>query len=66
METPVRAAFSALAAAVTLAMSQEWITWGLEQPTAHWKIVQGLVLLAFSAFEAHQVWRRVDAMIGRL
>ena len=61
----MRAVFSLIAAAVTLAMAQEWMTWAYEQ-RAYWKYGAGVVLLAFSAFEAHQVWRRFDDIIGRL
>ena len=64
-ESRVRAAFSTLAAVVFLAAGQEWITWGVEQ-RRYWKLLPGVVLLGFSAFEAHQVWRRVDTVIGRL
>lgn len=65
METVIRSAFSFLAAAVTLAMAQEWLTWAHEQ-RIYWKYLPGVILLGFSAFEAHQIWRRVDALISQL
>lgn len=65
METVVRSAFSFLAAVVTLMMAQEWLTWAADQ-RAYWKIVPGIILLAFSAFEARQVWFRVDDLISKL
>lgn len=61
-EQIIRAAFSALAAAVTLSMSQEWMTWAIEQRKP-WKIIPSLILGAFSLFEAHQVWRRGELML---
>lgn len=62
-EQLIRAAFSFLAAAVTLSMSQEWATWAFEQHRP-WKLMPALVLAAFAAFEAHQVWRRGEALLG--
>ena len=59
----IRAAFSFLAAAVVLSMSQEWAAWAIEQHRP-WKFVPALTLTAFAAFEAHQVWVRGEALMG--
>ena len=59
----VRVSFSFLAAAVTLGMSQEWATWALEQ-RQYWKLVPSALLAAIASFEAHQVWKRVERIMG--
>ena len=59
----VRASFSFLAAAVTLGMSQEWATWAFEQQT-YWKLVPAALLAAIASFEAHQVWKRAERIMG--
>lgn len=59
----VRGAFSVLAAAVTLGMSQEWATWALEQ-RQYWKLLPAAVLVVLASFEAHQVWKRAERIIG--
>jgi hypothetical protein len=43
---------SFLAAAVTLAMAQEWATWALAQ-RKWWKLIPAYVLATFALFEAH-------------
>lgn len=62
-ENLIRAAFSFLAAAVTLSMSQEWFVWAVEQ-NRPWKLLPALVLASFAAFEARQVWKRGEALMG--
>lgn len=59
----IRASFSLLAAAVTLGMSQEWATWAFEQQK-YWKLVPAALLSAIATFEAHQVWKRVERIMG--
>lgn len=59
----IRAAFSFLAATVTLGMSQEWATWAFEQ-RRYWKLVPAALLAAIATFEAHQVWKRVERITG--
>ena len=59
----VRASFSLMAAAVTLGMSQEWATWAFEQ-RQYWKLVPSSLLAAIASFEAHQVWKRVERIMG--
>ncbi len=59
----IRAAFSFLAATVTLGMSQEWATWAFEQ-RRYWKLVPAALLAAIASFEAHQVWKRVERIMG--
>lgn len=59
----VRVAFSFLAAAVTLGMSQEWATWAFEQ-RRYWKLGPAALLAAIASFEAHQVWKRVERIMG--
>ncbi len=59
----IRGAFSFLAATVTLGMSQEWATWAFEQRRP-WKLLPASVLAAFASFEAHQVWKRAERIIG--
>lgn len=59
----IRGGFSFLAAAVTLAMSQEWVTWALEQHR-YWKLAPATVLACFSVYEAHSVWRRGERVFG--
>ncbi len=59
----VRASFSLMAAAVTLGMSQEWATWAFEQ-RQYWKLVPSALLAAIASFEAHQVWKRVERIMG--
>ncbi len=59
----IRLGFSFLAAAVVLAMAQEWFTWAL-QDHKWWKIGPGMALTAFALFEAHQVWTRVEKILG--
>ncbi|KKN22940.1 hypothetical protein LCGC14_0910150 [marine sediment metagenome] len=62
-EDLIRMSFSFLAAAVTLAMAQEWITWAIEDHK-WWKAGPGVVLAVFAVYEAHKVWRRVESMLG--
>ncbi len=59
----IRASFSFLAATVTLGMSQEWATWAFEQ-RRYWKLVPAALLAAIASFEAHQVWKRVERIMG--
>lgn len=59
----IRAAFSFLAAAVTLGMSQEWATWAFEQ-RQYWKLLPATLLAMVASFEAHQVWKRVERIMG--
>lgn len=59
----VRGAFSLLAATVTLGMAQEWATWALEQ-RRYWKLLLAACLAAFATFEAHQVWKRAERVLG--
>ncbi len=59
----IRALFSFLAAAVTLGMSQEWATWAFEQ-RRYWKLVPAALLAGLASFEAHQVWKRVERIMG--
>lgn len=59
----IRAAFSLLASAVTLGMSQEWATWAFEQHR-YWKLLPSALLAAIATFEAHQVWKRVEGIMG--
>ncbi len=59
----VRASFSFLAATVTLGMSQEWATWAFEQ-RQYWKLVPAALLAAIAMFEAHQVWKRAERIMG--
>ena len=57
-----RMGFSLLAAAVTLAMSQEWFTWAFERRQG-WRVIPGAALAAAAVFEAHQVWRRAERIL---
>ncbi len=59
----IRGAFSFLAAAVTLGMAQEWATWAIEQ-RRYWKFIPATFLAAVSAFEAHQVFKRGERIMG--
>lgn len=59
----IRAAFSLLASAVTLGMSQEWATWAFEQHR-YWKLLPSALLATIATFEAHQVWKRVEGIMG--
>ncbi len=59
----IRASFSFLAAAVTLGMSQEWATWAFEQRT-YWKLAPAALLATIATFEAHQVWKRAERIMG--
>ena len=59
----LRALFSFLAATVTLGMSQEWATWAFEQ-RQYWKLVPAALLAAIASFEAHQVWKRAERIMG--
>jgi hypothetical protein len=54
---------SFLAAAVTLAMAQEWATWALTQ-RKWWKLIPAYVLATFAMFESFQVWTRVERIAG--
>jgi hypothetical protein len=62
-EDVLRSVFSFLAAAVMLGMSQEWATWALEQ-RRYWKLLPAAFLAAMAAFEAHQVWRHAERIMG--
>lgn len=62
-ENLIRALFSLLAAAVVLSMSQEWFSWAFEQHRP-WKLLPALILAAFAVFEARQVWRRGETLMG--
>ncbi len=62
-EDVIRAAFSWLAATVTLGMSQEWATWAIEQQR-WWKLIPAFALAAAAVFEAHQIWRRGERIFG--
>ena len=62
-EDLIRMSFSFLAAAVTLAMAQEWFTWAWEDHK-WWKVGPGVVLIVFALYESHKVWRRVESMLG--
>ncbi len=62
-ENLVRASFSFLAAAVTLGMSQEWATWAFEQ-RKYWMLAPAALLAAIASFEAHQVWKRAERIMG--
>ncbi len=59
----VRASFSFLAAAVTLGMAQEWATWAFEQ-SRYWKLLPAALLATIATFEAHQVWKRAERIMG--
>lgn len=59
----IRLVFSVFAAAVTLAMSQEWFTWAFERHQ-WWRVIPGTSLAAAAVFEAHQVWRRAERILG--
>ncbi len=54
---------SFLAAAVVLAMAQEWAVWALKQ-RRYWKLLPAYVLATFAMFEAFQVWRRLELIAG--
>lgn len=58
----VRGAFSFLAAAVTLAMAQEWLSWAVEDQKP-WKLAPAVVLTGFALYEAHKVWHRVEVVL---
>lgn len=62
-ENLIRGVFSFLAATVTLGMSQEWATWALEQ-RRYWKLLPAAILAVFASFEAHQVWKRAERIMG--
>ena len=62
-EHAIRGSFSLLAAAVTLAMSQEWITFAHDEHN-YWKLVPAFVLALFSLYECHKVWTRVENILG--
>jgi hypothetical protein len=55
--------FSFLAATVVLSMSQEWASWALEQ-RRYWKLLPAAFLAVMAAFEAHQVWRHAERIMG--
>ncbi len=59
----IRAAFSFLAATVTLGMAQEWATWATEQ-RRYWKLLPAALLSTIATFEAHQVWKRAERFLG--
>jgi hypothetical protein len=58
----IRGAFSALAAAVTLAMSAEHARQAL-QYKRHLQWVASAVLAAFAVLEADHVWRRAESIL---
>ena len=62
-ENLIRAAFSFLAATVTLGMAQEWATWAVEQHR-YWKLLPAALLSTVATFEAHQVWKRAERVLG--
>lgn len=59
----IRAVFSFLAATVTLGMAQEWATWACEE-RRYWKLLPAALLSTVATFEAHQVWKRVERVLG--
>lgn len=59
----VRGSFSFLAAMVTLGMAQEWATWAAEE-RRYWKLLPAALLAMIATFEAHQVWKRAEQVIG--
>lgn len=59
----IRGAFSLLAATVTLAMSQEWAGWAINQHR-YWKLLPAAFLAMAAMFEAGQVWRRTEKILG--
>ncbi len=59
----VRGSFSFLAAMVTLGMAQEWATWAGEERKA-WKLLPAALLATVATFEAHQVWKRAELIMG--
>ncbi len=69
-EDLIRGAFSFLASAVTLGMSQEWFFWALRADSerlmgrAYWKLLPALTLLGFSVYEARKVWTRGERLLG--
>ena len=58
----IRASFSFLAAAITLAMGQEWFYWALER-REWWRVIPAAILGAFSFYEAHKVFRHIEALL---
>lgn len=62
-EDLIRMSFSFLAAVVLMGMAQEWFTWALERRQG-WRVLPGVALAAFAVFEAHQVWRRAERILG--
>ena len=61
----IRGLFSFLAAAVTLAMAQEWAEWGLDQRDPR-RLLAAYILVSFAMFEARQVWRRFELVFDLL
>ena len=59
----VRGSFSFLAATVTLGMAQEWATWAFDQHR-YWKLLPAALLATVATFEAHQVWKRAELIMG--
>ncbi len=62
-EDIVRAAFSFLAAAVTLGMAQEHFVWALER-RQWWRVGVAYILASFAMLEAHFAWRRGEKLLG--
>ncbi len=64
-EQLVRGMFSALAGAVFLATSAEHLLW-FKQYGGYWRLVVVAFLSGMATFEAMQVWRRADRLVGTI